>query len=210
MIGLLWLPDTACKTEVEALLDFLSSLSWKTFRPSRTDGCGTLLCLRAGDTLRAGFGGCKVAFGFGETRSSKDIERPLLALRGRLLCMLARKECRWLISGLTFRASDALRGLAERSTLEKFHLGLTLPVEIPSPTGECGPMGVVKLIEVKSVSACENAREADPPSTDVSPLSRLMPDTRCGLRSILDCPSLLAGSSIGSGGTGTSGACPGC
>lgn len=111
-----------------------------------------------------------------------------------------------------FRALDALRGLAERSILEKFHLGL-LPVDIPRPTGECDPRGEVKLIEVKSVSACENALDVDSSSTDVSPLSKLIPDTRCGLKSIgifLDWASLLAGNSMGSGGIGTSGACPGC
>lgn len=92
LMGLLWLPDTACRTEVEARLNFLSSLSWKTFRPFRGASCGTLLCRRGG-TLRVEFGGFKAAFGFGEVRSSKDMERPLLALRGRLLWTLTRNEC---------------------------------------------------------------------------------------------------------------------
>lgn len=111
-----------------------------------------------------------------------------------------------------FRALDALRGLAERSILEKFHLGL-LSVDIPRPIGECDPRGEVKLMEVKSVSACENALDADSSSTEVSPLSKLIPDTRCGLKSVGMVPNwafLLAGSSMGSGGIGTSGACPGC
>lgn len=92
LMGLLWLPDTACSTEVDARLDVLSSLRWKKFGPLRGEGCGTLLCRRGG-TLRVEVGGSNAAFGFGDVRSSKDTERPLLALRGRLLWTLARKEC---------------------------------------------------------------------------------------------------------------------
>lgn len=207
---------------MDARLAFGSALAVvKTLLLLRSgEDCGTLLRREGFCSVvlpgisRVGFATLSVVQGLGELLSKRDMERPLLALRGRLLWILARKERCWLIGGLMLRAWAALSGLADRSTLEKFHLGWS-SLEIPRPTAvDADAGGELKLIEVKSVSAWEKALDAMSSKTEVSPLNRLVPDTRRGLDSagllMTAWNFLVALSSNGSGGIGMVGACPGC
>ena len=73
--------------------------------------------------------------------------------------------------------------------------------------------GDARLRDVKSVPASERPLDMVSFRTEVSPLSRLIPDTRCGLifaGLIISCVFFLTGSSNGIGGTGMFGACPDC
>lgn len=119
--------------------------------------------------------------------------------------MLARKDfCRFNCGRISFTLGP-LDGQLNRSGLEKFLVALLLS-NIPSPTGvELDIGGDVRLTEVKSVSACENAFDRVWSRTDVSPLRRLYPEIRRGLVSAaVDtvCDVLLVGRCIGNGGTG--------
>lgn len=109
LTGLAWLPEITCRIGVEARLNFMSSLILKMFVLLRGEAGGSLfrresvLSIFPG-TSRFDLAASRAAFGFGELWSRRDMDRPLLALRGRLFCMLARKEYCWLPCGLVLRA----------------------------------------------------------------------------------------------------------
>ena len=86
------------------------------------------------------------------------------------------------------------------------------PLNIPRPTEfEFAAAGEARLIEVKSVSACEKAPDKVLSRTEVSPLRRLYPDTRLGLIEAglrVFRKVVLVERSKGRGGTGMLGGCP--
>jgi len=140
-------------------------------------------------------------------RSSRDIDKPLLALRGKCCWILAWNECLVCSCGRSLASFKASIGLAARVRFPESHLKLSSSSR-PSSV-DPRSCGETMLREVRSVSAWEKHFEIPSLSIEVSPLRRLCSDPRCsvGLRMLW---KLFETMLSGKGGTGCVGAKPDC
>ena len=142
----------------------------------------------------------------------RDIDRdsPLLLLLGRLSCMLARKDRCVFSCGRNNICFAAPMGLALPPPKDESHT-TWLPSYCPSPLGFDAASGAdARLMDVKSVPACEKALDQLSSSMDVCSLNRLPPDARLILCSgLFTLGNVFDVISNGNGGSGCVGADPG-